>query len=507
MDDRFNRIDYTGLPNDLQPGVQALQHGYGEFHRKWPSLTYYGNLPSKYSENTVSWIEWMGWLEGWVAKVGADLDNLNQDFNDFVDQYNDFLATYNQEVAETRGMIDDEKAQRTSADNDLQNQIDMFNTNVGFNFGRQKILTNKFNSNIDDVGGETPLYYEEILSGSVFTGIPQDNFNVGFITDSHFQYGNYAINSDKHYRYAGRIARTANLDAVVAGGDNINGDHSRTNKYNQTVNVTETLINRIPSETDTFFLLGNHDTGIGQSAQTSSTNLNVKDNLDEETIKKLYHAKEKLYDEIRNEDSLYGFKDYEKYKIRLIFINSFDLPFTNTNGVYDYNFLLKSGFQNEQLNWLANNAFKLPDNTWQVMIFSHAPLSGSFGNDSTGKGIDQYNSDALIGLINAIQNSESFTLKDQNRELPIDISADYTNQGNIKVIAFISGHVHEDGQMIFNGINCIETMCSWCNTIQRPTRLPNTPDEDAQDLFSVDRDKSKIFIYRFGYGINREFTY
>lgn len=368
-------------------------------------------------------------------------------------------------------------------------------------FGRQNTLSDKFNSSVDDIGGETPDYYVDRINGSDFTELSPNNFNVGFITDAHFQYGgNYGV-SDKHFKYSGSLARVANLDAYVAGGDNINGDHNRKNKYNQAINVTETLINRVPDTTDVFFLLGNHDTGIGQFAQTSSANLKVSDNLDEKTIKSIYRTGKSYYGEVRDGDSLYGYKDYPNKKVRLIFINSFDLPFTSTNSIYDWNFLQNSGLQNSQLNWLANTALKLPDVTWQVIIFSHAPISGSFDT------ITQENTDALLGILKAYKNGNGFSLNDSARKLPVTINVDYSAQGVGTLIAFISGHVHQDGQMVYQGLNLIQTTCSWSNTVKNSARVVETSTEDAQDIFSINTSARTISIKRFGYGSNRSYTY
>lgn len=438
----------------------------------------------------------------------------------------DYLSDYDKLVSEVKKKFDDyagvvkdsvDKAtqihdeiisiQKQIDDNDIVKQIDFsdYKEKIGI-FDEDTRDDDYFKNEIIEVGGAIPSYYIDKLN-NVAASIPTGRFNIGFITDIHFQDYNYSPNGLSHYTNIAAISRRMNIAAIVAGGDNINGDNAKQSKLWQTQKVMATLKYRADHQTDVFALFGNHDSGIGQTAGTGVEDLTVSNNLEEAEIKSLYGVLKNDYGEVRDGSSLYGFKDYEAFKIRVIFLNAFDLPFVlKDDGSYQYNFLKTSGFQNQQLNWLANTAFKLPDNNWQVMIFSHAPLSGSFGNDRIGNGITQYNTDALVGLINALQNASSYVLNDSARQLPINLSADFSAQGVVKVIAFVSGHVHEDGQMVYRGINCIESTCSWATPLNAD-RVANSYTEDAWDLFSVDTNNRHIYIRRFGYGSDREYKY
>lgn len=100
MVESFSNIDYSGLPADIQQDAAALDHHFYGFHRNWPDLTFYGNIPAKYSENTVSWIEWMAWMESWIAETAKKLDEENQDFNNFIKHYNQFITTLPQNIVD-----------------------------------------------------------------------------------------------------------------------------------------------------------------------------------------------------------------------------------------------------------------------------------------------------------------------------------------------------------------------------------------------------------------------
>lgn len=80
--------------------------------------------------------------------------------------------------------------------------------------------------------------------------------NIGFITDNHHQLTSYAPNSLRHYSYIAKLSRLGKLDAIVAGGDNINGYYDRNQILIEMRQVTSTLFNRAAAQTDVFFAMG-----------------------------------------------------------------------------------------------------------------------------------------------------------------------------------------------------------------------------------------------------------
>ncbi|WP_265489813.1 metallophosphoesterase family protein [Lactiplantibacillus plantarum] len=361
-------------------------------------------------------------------------------------------------------------------------------------------LNGYFKDEVDEVGGPIPAYACERLDQ--FTRIPTSNLNIGFITDNHHQLSSYSPHSINHYVYMAAASRRARLDAVVAGGDNTNGWYSKQEKLVETRQATSVLANRVAAGTDVYYVFGNHDNGVGQNGNNTPDTC-----LSDAEIKAYYRTADKVYGETRDGDSLYGYKDYNDKKVRLIWLNSFDLPYTlNSDGTYEYDFLTQSGYQNQQLNWLANQALKVPDNSWQVMIFTHCPLPGTFEVAAGQPQLSQYNSDVLIGIINAFQSGTKYSQADAGRTFPINVTCDYTSQGKAIVIGLFNGHIHRDGQMTYDGINCIETAASLCSSLN-PGRIKDTIAEDCWDIFSVDTANRKIHAYRFGYGADRDFTY
>lgn len=164
----------------------------------------------------------------------------------------------------------------------------------------------------------------------------------------------------------------------------------------------------------------------------------------------------------------------------------------------------QSAFRNAQLNWLANTALKLPDNSWGVLIFTHAPLQGSFNSDP------QINSDIMYGILNAFKNGTSYTGNGTTTGYTCNVSCNFTSQGKGEVIAVISGHIHYDSSMTKNGMLLIQTLDSLARN-DFAGKMPDRPlislEEDAWDVFTIDRSKRKIYATRFGAGNSREFSY
>ncbi len=381
-----------------------------------------------------------------------------------------------------------------------KSEIDAIKSEVVGDTNNQESLSGYFDNIIDEFGGPIPSYFVNKLNS--MNSIDNSTFNVGFITDNHHQLSTYSPGSLTHYANIAALTRMVPINAVIAGGDNINGYFDRNQKFVETRQATSGLYGRVSHNTDVFFMLGNHDTGNGQNGNSTPATT-----ITESELKSFYLSKEKAFNENRNGDSLYGFKDYEDQKIRVIWLNSFDLPWTlNTDGTYKYNFLTTSGYQGDQLEWLAKSALKLKSSDWHVMIFTHCPLPHTFEVAAGQAPLTQINSDILVSIINAFQNGTSLTVSESSRELPVSFSVDFSTQGSGVVIGLFSGHIHRDGQMVYNDINCVETSCSLCHTGDTG-RTVGTLSEDCWDIFSINKASRTIIAHRFGYGSDRTITY
>ena len=349
-----------------------------------------------------------------------------------------------------------------------------------------------------------PLYFNNTFNHATNDVPHGDNIvNIAFITDNHHQedahpWSKYAYSgkSLEQYQWFAQGTLRTKPDIAIVNGDNINGDTYRPTLIWTTMHVWA-MLSTVYLRTALFMLPGNHDSGVGQTPK-----LVAKDAMTESDLKNAYHTVKPLYGEVRNGDSLYFYKDLPDKKVRVIGLNSSDMPWTtDTQGNYVHNRLEEAGFNVTQLKWLVNVALKLPDNSWQVVFFFHHPLSsGSF-----------YNAQALIDIIKAFKNGGSVVINrsDVDDMQIVGLKADFTTQGAGTVIGVFNGHYHADSQDLttLNGTPIVITDASLSNSIGEQLKRRNTPDEDCWETISIDTNARTIHCYRFGRGADREFNY
>ncbi|MFT8392451.1 MAG: metallophosphoesterase family protein [Liquorilactobacillus ghanensis] len=361
-------------------------------------------------------------------------------------------------------------------------------------------------SKASDIQGQFPAYYDADMDAVTQLSTGDNVVNIACITDNHWQMSTQGQHSLRHYSYIARASRLTKLDAIVANGDNVNGYYSHDEVFNENRQALQTLFNLAEVDTPVLINRGNHDNGRGQDS-SGGTGLDPGNSLTDAEMKQLYRTAECAFGEQRNSDSLYYFKDLDDKKVRIIGLDSFDLPETlDGSGNYTYNTLKTSAYRQDQLNWLANVALKT---SYQVIIFTHCPLPNTFQYIlDGGSGTTQYNSDVLIGILQAFCSGSAYSIDDQSRTFPVTFSTDFSSQGQGTLIGMISGHVHRDGkEIVYSGLHLWEQTCSLCNAGDPYSRADDTVTEDAWDIISIDTSTKTIHCHRFGAGNDRTFSY
>ncbi|MGV3051485.1 metallophosphoesterase family protein [Streptococcus hyovaginalis] len=356
-------------------------------------------------------------------------------------------------------------------------------------------------------GGKIPDYLEPDFEDikNIKNTVIDGRAVIGFSTDAHYQADGYAFNELQHATWFAYASKFIPMDALVFGGDNLNNYYDLKRgreEANRFINVVEGHKN---PDTPVFYLNGNHDNGRGVNGKLKSGQ-----SFTDDYLKEIFGAKDSKYGEIRNGNSLYFYKDLPDKKIRIIGLNNFDLPeTTSSDGTYKFQTISVGGYQNEQLNWLAKEALNLPDNSWQTVIFQHAPFTGTFQPLIDGSpGTTLYNEDVCQKILAAFQNGGKYIESNLSAPLPFDVSVDFTDKGEGTIIAIVNGHSHRDGQMFWKGLNLIQTDCSLSSSYDSDRgRIRETASETVFDVFLIDTLNRKITIKRFGAGENREFDY
>ena len=364
-------------------------------------------------------------------------------------------------------------------------------------------------------GESLPPYFQNSFN-HVTQGIPSGNdvLNIATISDAHWQeegatiFDGYTAKSLEHYQWCALSTLYNHADALIALGDNINGDEP-TGRLNMTLMHVRAMLQTKYIRTAMFMIRGNHDNGAGHQ---NTEGKSADEVLDDNAIKNGFGTKLNYYDEVRDGDSLYFYKDFPNKKVRIIGLDSNDIPIEkkDSNGNYMYS-TNTAGFRSRQLSWLANKALILPDNSWQVVVFFHIPFPNVFGQWAEDNTFKNYHH--AIAILNAFKNGTSVNINDtSNPDFTITgLQADYSKQGQGTLIAVVNGHLHRDDQdtSILNGTPIIEvtTSASFVSSVVNDSKQRNTNDEDAWDIISINTKEHKIHCYRFGRGNDRDFTY
>lgn len=462
------------------------------------------------------------------AKYQDSTDKLTKMTSDFVDKFTQTAKTLQtlgitvqsgldtlEQKIKTDGLFTQSEADtfKQTVQSTVNDQLDEFQSQFNgpaFKEAQQASL------DTDMMYGEPlPSYFENSFN-HVTQGISNGNdvLNIATISDAHWQedgatiFEGYTAKSLEHYQWCALSTLYNHADALIALGDNINGDEPR-GRLSMTLMHVRSMLQTKYVRTAMFMIRGNHDNGAGHQ---NTEGQNADEVLDDDAIKNGFGTKLSYYGEVRDGDSLYFYKDFPEKKVRVVGLDSSDIPLEkkNSNGSYAYD-TNTAGFRAQQLNWFANKALMLPDNSWQLIVFFHIPFPNAFGQWAEDDSFKNYHH--AIAILNAFKNGASVSINDtSNPDFAVSgLQADYSKQGQGTLIAVVNGHLHRDDQdtSILNGTPIIEvtTSASFVSNVIDYSKRRNTNDEDAWDLISINTKDHKIHCYRFGRGSDRDFTY
>lgn len=362
----------------------------------------------------------------------------------------------------------------------------------------------------DDIDGGIPDYNNKPLA-DFKSAINPKLFNLGFGTDYHYDVGSWfhpypSVSAEHmHKMYNDGLRKSLNilsltdkLDAIVFNGDNADqpSNDDLVQERKTMIKEHQDFANTVfrVAQCPAFLLKGNHDNNYNLSDE----HLTFTNVIHDSDFARIYQQNGK-FDEVRNGNSNYYYKDFDDKKIRLIGLDSSDFPeTTNADGTMIFNKFSNSGFQQNQLNWLANQALQVPDG-YAVLITMHWPVNHT---------VYDYADEMMINHHLLKQILEDFTTGTPKKAgvsteaLPVNIEYEFKAKGNL--IAVLSGHRHLDQQVNKNGVNYVLTRCSLTagdNMIkEKRVEFDGTPSEDAFDLASVDTTTRTMTLTRFGAG-------
>ncbi len=411
---------------------------------------------------------------------------------------------------------------------DLKTKIDAIYTEYqnGSFYSRNEIdnLANTINTNVDkkadlkDVSvvqtpfgdiGEFPVALKSQID-SFIDSLDPSKFRILWLSDSHYEDlldpnvigsypygGKYALN---HAAVADYISKS--VDVVIAGGDNTNGIDNDINHSISDASLYASRLLSSSSDSDKFIMIGNHDDGSPINAQNVTVTPSMV--LTDEQFEKAFSTHELQFGENRNNGSLYFYKDYPNSKVRIIGLNSLDIPYqiANSDGSSKYTRWLDYGFRQEQLNWLINDAMVVPSG-YSTIFATHVPLV--YGYTPSTKAA-YYNYDLLENLINAFATGGSYNASSKSgtpSELMANVSADFTKQGARSVAGFYAGHTHVE---IMSTLDHFTQFIFLADVNINPDYI-GTINELGMSVIEIDPNAKTVTIKGLGRATDRSYSY
>lgn len=269
----------------------------------------------------------------------------------------------------------------------------------------------------------------------------------------------FCLLTDTHYTLEGRWDDTASamsaviedthMDGIVHLGDFTDGLESKevTRQYVKKM-LSDLKRNGLPL----YVTVGNHDYNFFKGNKERFSK--------EEVLECLELEKE------------YYFRDFDKYKIRCLFLFS-----------YDADVPVRYGFSDEEVAWIEETLYATP-NGYKILIFSHgAPL---------------YFLDYWSRII-------------RNSDRLVDILEGYNALEDRQILAFIHGHTHAEHVYEGSSFPIISIGSNKCEQLvgkiprgsYAHAREKGTATQDLWDVLQVDAENQKLYFYRIGAGEDR----
>lgn len=417
---------------------------------------------------------------------------------DYLSEYDDLITKVKQKFDDYVATVQDSIDKATA----LHDQIVAYTQLIN---DKQVLTLDEFNAKITPFGSPDSLdihvddgvtnIFEKPLDAFKATINKDDKVaKIALIQDLHFQrdvypdeYGTAATKGLEQLQHIGRLEDK--LDVVVNNGDLVHGHELKdgTEKRIKQLVATEKMFFKQPK---IMYTIGNHDdnniyffSGLNQTRNALTTN----------ELNNLFKI-----------DKSYSYYDLPDKKLRVIVLSSFENPEVYDNkGVSKYPRNYNSVFSGTQVDWLANEALDVPAN-FDVVIFTHTPMLGFFGNVPYEK-YKNINHDLVLGVLRAFANQSKFSGVGSNDDYPATVTVDFSDKTSNKIAAVIHGHEHHDAETVKdNGMTFVERTCLVATGEGRDI---NTVKQDAFDIVEVDTVNKTVNFNRFGAVNSLKFSY
>ena len=331
-------------------------------------------------------------------------------------------------------------------------------------------------------------------------GKTQSNFTLLVCTDIH----------GDDVRMLNVINYLNDMDEIDAGA--CLGDISASNYATNCDFYKNAVLN---AKKDFFTVIGNHDAGNGTEVAHNGTQQQIFNKFIAPVVEKTGTETE----------TSYYYKDYAAPKVRVIILNSSDMPDTLVD---ESTFAVSHGtlgaFSQAQIDWLISTLNDTPSNYHVVILMHHInammTVDGNvhFQSLSAGTQIGE-NNNAYLGIIPDIVSAWvsggtlSQTYESTVDDMPtLTVDADFTLRGTGIFVGVLSGHKHRDIIGKFDNYPtqnaCIFTISNMARgTEDNMPRIEGEKSEDCMTVVSIDTTNRKLYLVRVGANLSIDFEY
>lgn len=192
-----------------------------------------------------------------------------------------------------------------------------------------------------------------------------------------------------------------------------------------------------------------------------------------------------------NKHRIYGYRDFENYKIRVIYLNTADVIDNRAND---------EDISQGQLTWLKNVALNLTDTDWGIVVLSHHPLKWWRGMDALLAVLDEYKGKGEGAELIAHFHGHLHNFRAEKLGTNGVLSITIPNA------CFIGNN--DNGNEEYHVPEWIEKYGDAVDGVQKfHNKTADTAEDTAFNVVVIDRKSKTIHCLNYGAGRDRELSY
>lgn len=281
-----------------------------------------------------------------------------------------------------------------------------------------------------------------------------ETFSILYATDVHY-IRKYAKYVPAYYKLKEMVefSKCAGFDLMAISGDIVDGNATLKRQKRDLYDVINLI--REAKTTSVAISKGNHD---DNSWYTFSHNMDIDSVLSpDEWYSYVINPLRVQYPIVLDKENMAGgyyYIDYPLHKIRVINLNTNDIPYV----LDDLGKLIKEycghwtlGISERQIKWLCE-VLKFDEPGWAVLFMSHnLPVMIEGGKSEVKNGALAWE------IIKAYKNGEKGFVKNDEKYYEAEASYDFTENKSNEVLAYLFGHIHKDNTLVKDGITTVST--------------------------------------------------